>query len=653
MKFPTFAHWKQFFKIISPKEKISFFFFLALALVSLVSLAAVSYINNTENVPADNGVYTEGVIGEPRFLNPVYSDSNAADRDIVELLFASLIKYDQNGIIVPDLADFRIADDGKTYEFFLKDDLVWSDGKPITADDAIYTIKIIQDPAYKSPLRTQWIGVETEKISDSSFRLKLKNPSAKFLEYCVLKIIPQHAWKSTTAESFSLSNLNLLPIVSGMYTVKETSSNRDNSISSITLERNPAYFGTKPHLKTVTFAFFEDYDSLAAAFKRGRVQGYAFASEIAGNTVFSGTVDYSYTLPRYYAIFFNQEKNHALADIAVRKALNYAINKQEIIEKPLNNLGTAVDSPILPQLYGITAPETIYNYDPQLAARLLDESGYVAGEGGVRSKTIDRNPAFQFTKNLAAGSSLTNDIKELQKCLIKEVMPDLDSNGNFGPKTTEAVKLFQEKYRAEILDPQGLKDPSGDVKAATRDKLNLVCFPSGNKTTTLTVGLVVPNQEPFIATAQMIKAQWAAIGVTANIETKDISILEREIAKPREYESLLFGQALGMICDPYPFWSSSQKDDPGLNFALYSNENADKLLDDIRQTADASARNAKLNELQNIILGEIPAIFLYNSDYVYAVSKNVKGIAPGIISDPGQRFSGIENWYISTKRVFK
>lgn len=650
MKFPTLVHWKHFFKIISPKEKISFFAFLSLAMVSLASLIVVFYFAHTKVVPADNSVYTEGIVGQPRFLNPVYSDSNSADRDITQLLFSGLLEYGQDGQIIPGLADYRIADDGKTYEFFLKDNLRWSDGEPITADDAIYTIKIIQDPAYKSPLRTQWIGVETEKISDSSFRLKLKDPYAKFLEYCTLKIIPEHAWSQTTAENFPLFGLNLHPVVSGPYLVKKITSAKNDSVSEISLERNPLYSGTKPHLETINFAFFDNSESLSAAFKRGRVQGFISSSN--ASSAFSGATDYVYTLPRYYAIFFNQENNSSLADTAVRQALNYATNKQEIVDKALNNRAQAVDSPVMPAIYGIDAPQTVYNYDPQKASQLLDDNGYKQGDGGIRSKTVNRNPAFQFTKNLTAGSTLANDVKELQKCLVKEVMPDLDANGNFGPKTTEAVKLFQEKYRSEILDPQGVQ-ATGDVKAATREKLNQVCFPSGDQTTTLTVNLTVANQEPFITVAQMIKAQWAAIGVTVNIETKDISTLERDTAKPRNYEALLFGQALGMIPDPYSFWSSTQKDDPGLNFALYHNENVDKLLGDIRRTNETSTRNTKLNELQNDILAEAPVVFLYNPGYVYTASQNLKNVTSGIIADPAQRFASVANWYTSTKRVWK
>ncbi len=368
---------------------------------------------------------------------------------------------------------------------------------------------------------------------------------------------------------------------------------------------------------------------------------------------FSGTRIYSYSLPRYFAIFLNPENNKALADANVRAALAYATDKAEILKTALNNEGAAVDSPLPQNIYGLVAPDTVYGYDPQRAGKILDDAGYKIGTDGLRTKTIDRQPAFQFTKNLAKGSGPVTDVKELQKCLKREVAPDLDTNGNFGDKTLEAVKLFQEKYRADILDPQNIAQANGIVKQATRDKLNEVCFPSGDQTQALNIVLTVAGQPPFAGVAEIIKAQWAKIGVNVAIKTMDIGAFEQDAIKPRAYEAILFGEALGMIPDPYPFWHSSQKADPGLNFSLYENKDADKLLEEIRQTADQNARNEKLAAFQNLVARDEPAIFLYNPAYIYAVSDNVKGIQTHTISNPSQRFDGIADWYTATKRVWK
>ncbi|MFA6376321.1 MAG: ABC transporter substrate-binding protein [Candidatus Paceibacterota bacterium] len=652
MSFPTLAQWKQFFKIISRKEKSLFLFFALLAIVSATVWVVLFYQNRTETVPADNGAYSEGTVGRPRFLNPVYADSNSVDQNIAALLFGGLLEYGQNGQIVGGLADYKITDDGKTYEFILKDGLHWSDGNPITSDDAIYTIKTIQDANYKSPLRSQWIGVETERISDTSFRLRLKNRYAAFLENCTLKIIPRLAWQETTAASFPLSPLNLNPIVSGPYLVKKLNLAKDGTAESIELERNPSFYGQKPHLAKISFYFFDDYDSLTAAFKRGRIQGFVPLADQA-DSIPAGTNSYAYSLPRYFAIFFNPETNNAFSDTQVRAALAYATNKQEILNSALGGLGNIVDSPIPSDVYGSEAPATIYNYDPQKAAQILDAAGYNQGTDGLRAKTTSRQLAFQFTKTLTKGTKSTSDVKELQKCLVREIMPDLETSGNFGDKTVEAVKLFQQKYRADILDPQGIAEPNGEVKQATREKLNKVCFPSGNTTTALKTILTIANQEPFITAAQIIKSQWAKIGVAVDINAVERASLERDIVKPRSYEALLFGQAMGMIPDPYPFWHSSQKVDPGLNFSLYENKDADKLLEDVRQTTDHNARKDSLKKFEDLITKDEPAIFLYNPSHIFIASKKIKGVQTGIIADPGKRFSEISSWYTNTKRIWK
>jgi len=646
MKFPSLAHWKQFFKILSPKERAAFFVCVIMAVGGGGVLTAALHQKYTLAVPADSGSYTEGVIGRPRFLNPVYAASHGPDQDIVELLFSGLLEYDSAGRIVPGLADYNVSEDGKIYEFRLKEGAKWSDGREITSDDAIYTVKIIQDQAYKSPLRPQWIGVETEKVSETVFRFKLQNPYSSFPENCTLKIIPRHIWENTTADNFSLSPNNLNPVGSGRYKFKRIVSDKSNVITAVELERNPLFSGPAPFLRQVNFAFFNDYEALAAAFKQGRIQGYA-ARESNG-TVPAGATAYNYSIPRYFAVFFNPKKNEALADPAVRNALARAAGKDEIIRAALAGRGAAVDSPIA----GVNPPPAAPKYDPEEAARLLDEAGYARGEDGVRVKTTSKKPAFQFTKTLVKGSSATAEIQELQKCLAREVMPELEATGSFGDQTLKAVNLFQEKYRQDILDPQGLKDPTGDVKLGTREKLNQVCFPSGDSAAKLEITIAVAAQEPFAAAAGIIKKQWESIGVAVNIREIPAADIERDAVKPRDYEALLFGQALGMIADPYPFWHSTQIADPGLNFAIYENKDADKLLEEIRAAGDIAARAEKLAALQDLIIKDSPAVFLYNPEYRHIAAQSVKGMKSGPIADPSRRFAGIAEWYTATKRIF-
>ena len=124
-------------------------------------------------IPADGGSLTEGVIGIPRFINPLLAVSEA-DRDMTLLLYAGLMRATKSGL-VPDLAEsYEISDDGLVYTFTLREGLEFHDGSPITADDVEFTILKAQEPALKSPKRANWEGVTIEKIDERHVRFTLK-----------------------------------------------------------------------------------------------------------------------------------------------------------------------------------------------------------------------------------------------------------------------------------------------------------------------------------------------------------------------------------------------------------------------------------------------------------------------------------------------
>lgn len=152
--------------------------------------------------------------------------------------------------------------------------------------------------------------------------------------------------------------------------------------------------------------------------------------------------------------------------------------------------------------------------------------------------------------------------------------------------------------------------------------------------------------------ANTLKSYWQNVGVSVEIETKEISEL-KSIIKERNYNALLYGQALGSLLDLYPFWHSSQINDPGLNLVGYQNKDADQLLKETRETTNNDIKKEKYEKLQNIIISQAPALFLYNNDFIYWVSEKVKGIDITKIVDPAKRFSNIQDWYIKTKRTLK
>ncbi|MFH1820659.1 MAG: ABC transporter substrate-binding protein [Candidatus Nealsonbacteria bacterium] len=643
-KWPSKKQWVHLFSVLSKRERISFFVFLTMFLVSAVFLTSNFYFKNTDVKPAVGGKYIEGVLDSPRFINPIYSSGSDVDRDLVEIIFSSL---------VPDLAEeVKITEDGELYEVRLKRNVLWHDKEKLTADDVIFTVKTIQNPDYKSPLRANYIGVEVEKIDDYTVRFKLNTPYSAFMERLDLKIIPEHIWQEISPQNFLLTNYNLKPIGSGPYQFKDLKQDILNAIVSLDLVRFKDYFEKdKPYFSEISFLFFKTEEDLVNAARKGDVHGFSVSSpeyfKFFENNSFN---EFDLALPRYFAVFFNPNKSKFLNDKDIREALNLATNKQDIIKNVLLDRASQVDSPVLPDIYGFSEPEQIYEFDLTQAEALLEESGLEKKDG--KWVEVTKEALIEFKSDLEVGSR-GSEVTALQTCLAKDasIYPQGQVSGYYGNQTKAAVAKFQEKYSEDILKPWGFTKGTGVVSKTTRAKLNEVCSTPG-KETQLKFSLITVQDPLLEKVAEKIKEQWASTGIEIEVQSYPISQLTQEIIKPRNYEMLLFGEVLGATPDPFPFWHSSQIKDPGLNLALYENNKADALLESARINLNESERAEAYNKFQNILISDVPAIFLYRSSYIYFVSKDVKGIESSLIPDPSKRFDKITDWYLKQKRAW-
>ncbi len=569
-KWPSRAQWKKLPSLLSKKE---WYFVLGLGVLIIASLITwgITYrATRTVAIPQHGGSYVEGVIGSPQYINPILSQTNDTDQDISELIFSGLMKYDEKGNLVPDLAErYAIGENGKIYDFFLRKDVIWHDEKPFNADDVIFTIQTIQNPEYKSPLIFNWNGVEVEKIDDYAIRFKLKNAYAPFLNNTTAGMLPKHIWENIAPPEFFLTEANLKPVGTGPYRFEKFEKDRKGSIKALYLKVNKNYHLGKPYIKNITFKFYINEEIAISAYNKGSVEGLGFISaqnkSLLRNYKSKLNV-YPLKLPRYFAVFFNQSKSKALSDKTVRLALNYATNKQEIIEKILNGEGVAINTPLPPGTFGYTSETKVYDWALEHANNLLDAADWKKNEEtGIREKVLGRD----------------EEPTPLEIILITTEWPELES------------------------------------------------------------------------VAGILQEQWSKIGVRVEIKILGIAEIQQEYIRPREYQAILFGEVLGAEPDPFPFWHSSQKRDPGLNLALYHNNDVDTLLTDARKTFDREMRKEKYKEFQKLVVEDAPVVFLYNPYYLYPVSKKIKGIEIENISVPSKRFSGIENWYIKTKRIKK
>ena len=168
----------------------------------------------------------------------------------------------------------------------------------------------------------------------------------------------------------------------------------------------------------------------------------------------------------------------------------------------------------------------------------------------------------------------------------------------------------------------------------------------------LKITITTVEQTDNLKTASLLKEFWNSIGINVDIQTVPKDQIERDVIDQRNYQILLYGEMIGYDPDLFPFWHSSQKDAPGVNLANYVNRKADQLLEEARLTSDLKIRSQKYEEFQNILIDDLPAIFLYSPTYTYPLSKKIKGFNLQNIANPFDRFINIENWYMKTKKQF-
>lgn len=170
--------------------------------------------------------------------------------------------------------------------------------------------------------------------------------------------------------------------------------------------------------------------------------------------------------------------------------------------------------------------------------------------------------------------------------------------------------------------------------------------------TTLSISLSTANVPELVDIASRIETDWKNLGAQVDVQVFEQTDLNQGVIRPRKYEALLFGLVTGKNADLYPFWHSSQRNDPGLNVSLYTNTTADKLLEKMR-IATSSDELAKLyTDFKTEIDSDIPAVFLWSPDFIYAVPYNLGGVSLGQITTPSDRFIGVEKWYMETDRVW-
>lgn len=348
----------------------------ALAAVFIVSVFQLAASQITIPFINQKNVFVEGIVGHIKIINPLFTDFNDADRDLSQLVFSGLMRYDPiQKNFFPDLAEkWEKTSNGKVYTLTLRNNAKWHDGAPVTAEDILFTFKdVIQDPGFKNRLlASAFEGVTIEAKENNQIIFTLPRSNSYFISNLTVGIIPKHIFENTPIREIDKSGKT--PVGSGPYKITYTKLKDSGDI--VDLAYFEGYYGVKPALKNIRFLTFKDYK--AAAKEKDAIHGISklIQSENSGKILSDKRfADYKYTLNQFTALFLNTD-HPLIKERKFRQALALAINKNELLAEGQQRVDTIG--------LGSYENDLSFIFNPDSAGKILDSMGLKIGKDGFR-----------------------------------------------------------------------------------------------------------------------------------------------------------------------------------------------------------------------------------------------------------------------------
>jgi len=361
---------------------------LIAAISSLLVFGLMAYLALTTTAvarPLAGGVYIEGLPTPPRQLNPLVSDpaSDPSGADIQALVFEGLTRIGVDGLPEPGLASWQIDETGRVYTFTLRTDLTWHDGRALTADDVLFSLRAVQNPGFAGDraIREAWRNVLVDRVNDRTVRCVLNASAAPLLSLATFPILPAHLLGDLPPEEWATSPFSQAPVGAGPYRLRELTS------AHALLEANPSYYAGRPFLDTIELRFFDSPQQAQAALTRGEINGLSFlgTSELARANPPRDGGRVMALLDSYTTLTFNL-RNDLLADLALRRALALALDKEALIEQAVSGQVERLDTPLLHGWWANDPAVSTPPADPARAGEALTALGFVPGPNDLRAR---------------------------------------------------------------------------------------------------------------------------------------------------------------------------------------------------------------------------------------------------------------------------
>ncbi len=362
---------------------------------------------------------------EPDLLNPITSTDAYASR-IESFIYDSLIERDNVTLEwKPKMAErWEVSPDKLRFTFYLRHGIPWQDGKPVTADDVVYSYERIMDPKVDAPhLRVYYQDLEkVEKIDDLTVRFTYKKPYFLALEFCGgIAIVPKHLFNN--GEDFNKHPLNRAPVGNGPYKFVAWETGK-----KIVLVRNEDYWGKKPDIRKISFEIVAEDTVALQILKKGEldfaglrpIQWVRQTDTPHFKKLFN---KYQFYTPSYSFIGWNMRRPF-FSDARVRKAMTMLVNRDAILEKLNFGLGRVVSGPFYFESKSYDQGVAPLPYDPEVAKKLLAEAGWKDTDGdGLLDK--DGRP-FRFEFLIPSGRRFAERLSSILKEDLKKVGIDME-----------------------------------------------------------------------------------------------------------------------------------------------------------------------------------------------------------------------------------
>jgi len=408
---------------------------LLLGVSTVIQTVALSTTYQTEH-PVAGGSYHEGIVGTFSTANPLYA-SGAVDTAVSRLIFDGLFKYDENNVIVGDLAqNYTVDQTGKIYTVHLRDNLRWHDGKPLTADDIVFTFQTIQNPDARSVLQGSMRGVIIAKVDAATVTFTLSSALSSFPGSLTVGIIPQHILGNVSPSELRANAFNTSkPVGSGPFAWQqlEVNSNTDTEGTAVTisLERFAAYHENPAKLNRFTIHTYETSAELLRAFNHREVNAIAGLKSIPSELQKKKDINiHSFQSTAALMVFFNMQSTGPLSDISVRRGLMDGTDRQSIINK-LNQPLKIVREPVLSGQFAFDKTYAQPLFNKNLGDQTLTAGGWIPGKDGVRVKDGKRLTIRLYGEDTPDNQIITKEIQRQWHALGAEAIITLQPSMYF------------------------------------------------------------------------------------------------------------------------------------------------------------------------------------------------------------------------------